>query len=265
MPIILGEHSAAHPAGPVGRWRSPSARPARSPSATTTRTGIRGSGSSCLFDATARRSSAAAARCSRRRLPHRGSLRGRRSPRPGTPAPSLARIWFADGPTRSTPPTTAGSCNVGGPYTGYPCASQNATGTPVPHPGWNGELTIPQTSDVGDREDHVVVGAAVELRHGSRPGAAGQRSAKCEARRPGFTIVGYGAQAVKPALVSVLERLLGTVDLMDKKQSFTSELEPPVHRHPGKNQGDGGRTTRRRRASATPGGPLLADTPEAAR
>src|SRR6185295_2706966 len=67
----------------------------------------------------------------------------------GTPAPALARIWFADGPLDFDPLYHGGSCNVGGPYTGYPCASQNATGTPVPHPGWNGELTVPQTSDVG--------------------------------------------------------------------------------------------------------------------
>ena len=52
-----------------------------------------------------------------------------------TPAPALARIWFAEGPITFDPAYHGGSCNVGGPYTGYPCASQNATGTPVPHPG----------------------------------------------------------------------------------------------------------------------------------
>src|SRR5205085_7031610 len=38
----------------------------------------------------------------------------------GIAAPTLARIWFAEGPIARDPAYTGGSCNSGGPYTGYP-------------------------------------------------------------------------------------------------------------------------------------------------
>ena len=111
-----------------------------------------------------------------RRPLHRRGRRGRRS----LPAPSLARIWFAEGPISFDPAYHGGSCNVGGPYTGYPCASQNATGTPVPHPGWNGELTVPQTSDVGFVAITSSSGLPTTLRQ-ARAGRA--RSRRCGRRR----------------------------------------------------------------------------------
>ena len=176
----------------------------------------------------------------------------------GTPAPSLARIWFAEGPISFDPSYHGGSCNVGGPYTGYPCASQNATGTPIPHPAWNGELTLPQTSDVGIVRITSSSGLPTSYGTLAPVGAADALGGKQSAP---LTIVGFGAQAVRPVLVSVLERLLGTVDLMDSKQDFTSEWNLQFSGHPEEARPP---TSRRRPASATRAG-RCSPTPRAAR
>ena len=138
-------------------------------------------------------------------VPHRRPLHGAVA-ETGTPAPSLARIWFADGPIDHDPAYHGGSCNVGGPYTGYPCASQNATGTPVPNPGWNGELTVPQTSDVGVVAITSASGLPTSYGTLAPIGTVDALRKKARNRNPDLTIVGYGAQDVKPVLVAVLER-----------------------------------------------------------
>ena len=141
----------------------------------------------------------------------------------GPPAPALARIWFDEGSIEFDPNYKGGSCNVGGPYTGYPCAGQNATGTPVPHPGWNGELTVPQTSDVGVVRITSAVGLPTTY---GKLAPVGTVEALRGNWRPGntsLTIVGYGAQAVKPELVNELQRMLASVELLDKKPSVTGD------------------------------------------
>ncbi len=179
----------------------------------------------------------------------------------GAPAPSLARIWFAGGPIDFDPAYHGGSCDVGGPYTGYPCASQNASGVPVPHPNWSGELTIPQTSDVGIVR--ITSSSGLPSSYGAlAPVGALDGLAETKAKDVApLTIVGYGAQAVKPVLVSTLERLLGSVDPIDKKHSLTSEWNVEFTGHPGKNQGKGkGKNGSASACFGDSGGPLLAGT-----
>jgi Trypsin len=179
----------------------------------------------------------------------------------GAPAPSLARIWFTDGPLEFDPSYHGGSCDQGGPYSGYPCASQDATGLPVPHPNWNGELTIPQTSDVGVVQITSASGLPASYGTLAPLGTLDSPPSKHGNDVPTLTIVGFGAQAVKPALVSVLERLLGTVDLMDKKHTLTGAWNVQFSGHPGKNQGKGnGKNDSASACFGDSGGPVLAQS-----
>src|SRR4051812_16677735 len=60
-------------------------------------------------------------------------------------APDQAEIWFGSGPIPRGNYSGSGPCAGS---TGYPCKG-DFTGTPVPHPGWNGFLTVPNTHDMG--------------------------------------------------------------------------------------------------------------------
>ena len=121
----------------------------------------------------------------------RARSRDRRAARPrshGSGSP-IARSPF-------DPAYHGGSCFVGGPYTGYPCASQNATGIPVPASQTGAaSSTLPQTSDVGIVRITSVLRAAVRATARSRPWARRMRSAAKRGSLPPLTIVGYGAQA----------------------------------------------------------------------
>jgi len=140
----------------------------------------------------------------------------------GTPQPSLARIWFAEGPIDFDPAYHGGSCDVGGPYTGYPCASQNATGTPVPHPNWNGELTVPQTSDVGLVA--ITSSSGLPTTYGRLAPIGTVDLLRRKSRKdPELTIVGYGVQQVKPVQIAINQRMLATVELLDKKQKVMGD------------------------------------------
>ena len=141
----------------------------------------------------------------------------------GVPAPALARIWFAEGPIDFDPAYHGGSCNVGGPYTGYPCAGQNATGTPLPHPGWSGTLTVPQTSDVGLVMITSSSGLPTTYGRLAPLGTVEALRKKHRSRNAELAIVGYGAQSVKPVLVSILQRMLASVELLDKKKAITGD------------------------------------------
>jgi hypothetical protein len=141
----------------------------------------------------------------------------------GPPAPALARIWFAEGPIDFDPAYRGGSCNVGGPYTGYPCAGQDASGIPVSHPGWNGELTVPQTSDAGVVAITSASGLPTTYGKLASVGTVDALRKKSRNRNPELTIVGYGAQSVKPVVVSILQRMLASVELLDKKQRITDD------------------------------------------
>ena len=100
-----------------------------------------------LFDAPVRRSSAAAARCSRRRGSSRRATAGAGRRRRAAGA-ALARIWFAEGPIDATPPTTAARATPAALHR-LSVHEPGRDGERPCRPGWNGELTVPQTSDVG--------------------------------------------------------------------------------------------------------------------
>jgi len=170
----------------------------------------------------------------------------------GTPAPTSARIWFGEGPIALDPTYTGGPCSVGGPYTGYPCGGEDAAGTPVPHPGWNGLITLPQSSDVG--VVRITSAPSLPDTYGTLApiGAVDELAAQRGNRQPALSIVGYGAQDWRPVLVASLQRMRATVKLGNVQSSLLDEWGIRMSGSPG--GGNGGI------CYGDSGGPLLHDT-----
>ena len=132
-------------------------------------------------------------------------------------APDRAEVWFGSGPIPGGSHAFDGTpCEAAD--TGYPCRGE-FTGKPVPHPGWNGFLTFPNTHDVGvvQLKDAPDVGLSKIAPAGYLDKLATQRGQQ----NVNFTIVGYGVQFEWPNLqVAVRQRFVGTNQL----QNLTSHL-----------------------------------------
>ena len=97
--------------------------------------------------------------------------------------------------------------------TGYPCKGE-FTGTPVPHPGWNGALTVPNTHDMG----------VVQLTQAPNKGLSkiaplgylDNLATKRGQQNVNFTVVGYGVQFERPNLeIAIKQRFVGTNQLQN--------------------------------------------------
>jgi hypothetical protein len=159
----------------------------------------------------------------------------------GTPQPSSARIWFDEGPIDFDPAYKGGSCAVGGPYNGFPCAGEDAFGVPVAHPGWveaGGVLTQPQTNDVGvvvldPKSAHLPDTYGVLAPVGYLNQLAGKRGQQDTS----FEVVGYGIQSVKLPPVAV--RLVGDVQLTSLGSAKIDPWGVQFSGSPGKGSGSG--------------------------
>ena len=169
----------------------------------------------------------------------------------GSPRPARARIWFDDGPIPADPAYRGGSCSVGGPYTGWPCAGEDAVGTPIAHPAWNGTFTIPQTSDVG----------IVRITSAPLPGPYGVVAPvgtldgldkKRGQHDVSFTLVAYGLQLLKPEQVSIRQRFTGTLRLVNLGNAATAGWNVELTDNPGVGNGGSGGACR-----GDSGGPVL--------
>jgi hypothetical protein len=127
-------------------------------------------------------------------------------------APDRAEVWFDSGPIpRGTYAFDGNPCKA--TDAGYPCQGE-FTGTPVPHPGWNGFLTVPNTHDMG-----VVQLTAAPNRGITKIAPAGYLDGLATRRgqqNVNFTVVGYGVQFERPNLeVAARTRFVGTNQLQN--------------------------------------------------
>lgn len=147
-----------------------------------------------------------------------------------------AVIWFSPGPIPLGNWGGSGTSCAG--KTGYPCTG-DASGTPHPHPGWTGGLTIPNTHDVGV----VVLDSPVTTQGFGKLAPLGYLDTLATKRglqNVEFTIVGYGLQSVKPRFSAIRERMVGTVSLVNLRSALTDGYNLHYSSNPGLGDGPGG-------------------------
>jgi Trypsin len=160
------------------------------------------------------------------------------------PAEHVA-IWFDYDVTAATHPD-------------YPDpADADAIGDPFTHPNWTGQLTIPNTSDVG------VVEITSWQDSSAIPDEFGQLApigyldqlATARGRQDvTFTVVGYGLQLVKPRQSSQRIRYVGTVHLVTLRSALTDGWNLHYSSNPGQGHGGSGGT-----CFGDSGGPVIHD------
>jgi len=151
-------------------------------------------------------------------------------------APDHAEVWFSSGPILVGNYPGGGVSCVG--FTGYPCKG-DVGGTPHPHPGWNGFLTVPNTHDMG-----VVVLDAAPNKGLSRIAPSGYLDRLTTQRgqqNVTFTVVGYGVQFERPNLeVAVRQRFVGTNQLQNLGSHIAGGYNLMMTDSNGKGTGGGG-------------------------
>ena len=170
----------------------------------------------------------------------------------GDPVDSI-RIWFTDGAEIiTTDPAylanvAAGAEDLCAGVQGYPCGGYSAVGEPEALSGWTGQLTIPQTYDLG--LVHITGWVAGEIRPTTygRIAPVGYLDRLAAAAPQGkgnieFTVVGYGLQSVKPVESAVKQRMVGTVSFVNLKSALTGGWNLQYSNNPGQGHGGSGGT-----------------------
>jgi hypothetical protein len=152
-------------------------------------------------------------------------------------APDRAEVWFSSGPIPlGTYAFDGKPCKP--TDTGYPCKGE-FTGRPVPHPGWNGALTLPNTHDMGvvQLSQAPNVGLSKIAPLGYLDGLDTKRGQQ----NVNFTIVGYGVQFERPNLqVAIRQRFVGTNQLQNLNKRIADGYNLMMTDAPGNGTGGGG-------------------------
>jgi trypsin len=152
-------------------------------------------------------------------------------------APDRAEVWFDSGPIALGSYAFDGNpCKA--TDTGYPCKGE-FTGTPVPHPGWNGSLTIPNTHDMGvvQLTQAPNKGLSKIAPLGYLDGLATKRGQQ----NVNFTVVGYGVQFERPNLeVAIKQRFVGTNQLQNLRSHIAGGYNLMMTDSSGGGTGGGG-------------------------
>ena len=154
----------------------------------------------------------------------------------GDPVDSV-RIWFTEGDDIIvTDPQylanlAAGTDDLCAGVEGYPCGGYSAVGTPEALSGWTGQLTIPQTYDLGlvhitqwvtGTYQPTTYGEVAPVGYLDELAAALKGQGNVE-----FTVVGYGLQSVKPVESALKQRMVGTVSFVNLTSAL-GRLEPAL-------------------------------------
>jgi hypothetical protein len=175
------------------------------------------------------------------------------------------RIWFTEGDEIiTTDPqyvanVAAGAEDLCAGVEGYPCGGYSAEGSPEALSGWTGQLTIPQTYDLG--LVHITTWVEGEY----QPTTYGQVAPvgyldELVAGAPNgqgniqFTVVGYGLQSVKPVESAVKQRLVGTVSFVNLTSSLSGGWSLHYSNNPGQGHGGSGGT-----CFGDSGGPVISE------
>ena len=178
---------------------------------------------------------------------------------------AFVRIWFTVGDEIiETDPQylaniAAGVEDLCAGVEGYPCGGYSAEGTPEALSGWTGQLTIPQTYDLGlvhitrwvEGEYHPTsygVVAPLNYLEGLVDDAPrGQANIE-------FTVVGYGLQSVKPVQSSLKQRMVGTVNFVNLTSALSGGWSLHYSNNPGQGHGGSGGT-----CFGDSGGPVISE------
>ena len=178
---------------------------------------------------------------------------------------AFIRIWFTEGDAIiTTDPVylanlAAGAEDLCAGVEGYPCGGYSAQGTGEALAGWTGQLTIPQTYDLG----LVTITQWVEGTY--QPSTYGQVApegyldtlAADAPRGQGnieFTVVGYGLQSVKPVESAIKQRMVGTVSFVNLRSALSGGWSLQYSNNPGQGHGGSGGT-----CFGDSGGPVISE------
>ncbi len=177
----------------------------------------------------------------------------------------LIRIWFTEGDEIiTTDPqylanVAAEAEDLCAGVEGYPCGGYSAEGTPEALSGWTGQLTIPQTYDLG----LVHITSWVEGEY--QPTTYGQvapvgyleevvAGAPTGQGNIEFTVVGYGLQSVKPVQSAIKQRMIGTVSFVNLTSALSGGWSLHYSNNPGEGHGGSGGT-----CFGDSGGPVISE------
>jgi hypothetical protein len=178
---------------------------------------------------------------------------------------AFVRIWFTEGAEIiTTDPQylenlAEGAEDLCEGVEGYPCGGYSAEGTGEALEGWTGQLTIPQTYDLGI----VTITDWVEGEY--KPTTYGQvapvgylEELVADAPRGQgniqFTVVGYGLQSVKPVESATKQRRVGTVSFVNLTSALSGGWSLHYSNNPGVGIGGSGGT-----CFGDSGGPVISE------
>ena len=139
--------------------------------------------------------------------------------------------------------------------TGYPCGGYDAAGTPTPNPNFTGQLTVPETNDVGLVTDLVWTGDMPTSFGQLAP--VGYLDDLVPLQGKGnveMTVVGFGLQSVRPVQSAIKQRMIGTVSLVNLKSALAGGWNVQYSSNPGVGHGGAGGT-----CFGDSGGPVILD------
>ena len=183
----------------------------------------------------------------------------------GDPVESI-RIWFTEGDDivvtdpKYLANVAAGAEDLCAGVTGYPCGGYSAVGEPEALSGWTGQLTIPQTYDLGLVHITQWVAGTYQPTSYGEVAPLNYLEEEVVPNAPKgrgnieFTVVGYGLQSVKPVESALKQRMVGTVSFVNLTSALSGGWSLHYSNNPGQGHGGSGGT-----CFGDSGGPVISE------
>jgi hypothetical protein len=183
----------------------------------------------------------------------------------GDPVESI-RIWFTEGDDivvtdpKYLANVAAGAEDLCAGVTGYPCGGYSAVGEPEALSGWTGQLTIPQTYDLGLVHITQWVAGTYQPTSYGEVAPLNYLEEEVVPNAPKgrgnieFTVVGYGLQSVKPVESALKQRMVGTVSFVNLTSTLSGGWSLHYSNNPGQGHGGSGGT-----CFGDSGGPVISE------